>query len=190
MASFEHWWREHFGDLVPRGEVLREHFFEDRWFRIHSLPESKRWPTQASEYNEILRRHNAIATDVLGVGSSCWLVATHWFEADAGKTGPPVLPHLDPGAWDKPLLFREDPDDPLVTACWPTLIKWAPGEFDALLRMVADDKEPQPIFVETAQSRIYAPYDGGADLILESAEVRDAMRARYPAWLSPDPRGL
>lgn len=52
-------WTDEFGDNLPVASELKWKF-EQRWFRIHTLPDSKRYPDNESEYDEILRRHNIV----------------------------------------------------------------------------------------------------------------------------------
>ena len=37
---------------------------------------------------------------------------------------------------------------------------------------------------------LYAPYDGGADVLLANTALRDDLRDRHRQWLSSDPAGL
>lgn len=53
-------WRARFGEVLPAGFLCRE-ALSDRWLRIHSLPESKRYPADPSEMAELLSRHNRVA---------------------------------------------------------------------------------------------------------------------------------
>jgi hypothetical protein len=46
------------------------------------------------------------------------------------------------------------------------------------------------LIVSEATGRVYAPYDGGADLFLSSESERDQYREKYSAWLSAHPSGL
>jgi len=110
MAGFEQWWRDRIGDVLPLGHILRE-YLHDRWFRIHSLPESKRWPTQETEY-------------------------------------------------------------------------------DALIRLVADDEAPRLLFAGVARATIYAPYDGGADLFFSSPTAVEVAKSEFRPWLSAREDGL
>lgn len=41
-------------------------YFTQFWFRIHSLPESKRYADTTEEYELLLNRHNEIITDCFG----------------------------------------------------------------------------------------------------------------------------
>jgi hypothetical protein len=68
--AFLDFWRTHFGDCPPAGFLLHE-TFPERWMRIHSLPDSKRYADTARELTALLARHNTVATDVLGDGSRC-----------------------------------------------------------------------------------------------------------------------
>jgi hypothetical protein len=46
------------------------------------------------------------------------------------------------------------------------------------------------LIVSEATGRVYAPYDGGADLFVETEAERDALRTKYSGWLSTHPSGL
>jgi len=174
--------------------VLRERF-EDRWFRIHSLPGSKRYPEEPAEYDELLYRHNTIASEVLGCGSKCWLVVATYTD-DVNAVEAPDLAELSEIKLEQAYAFEEPPDPlvevdfPVNIVCWVAQLRWQPNRFDELVRLVADCKAPKLLFVDKSISRVYAPYDGGADLILETSQQRDALRAKYTEWLSEHPAGL
>ncbi len=61
---------------------------------------------------------------------------------------------------------------------------------DPLLRAVADDGGVDVIITDTGLRRLYHPYDGGADCILETTEERDRLKAAHRDWLSGHPGGL
>ena len=65
-------WNQCFPKAAPAGFLCRD-VYSDRWLRIHSLPDSKRYAESESERAEILRRHNTVACDMLGEGSECFL---------------------------------------------------------------------------------------------------------------------
>ncbi|MDB4915783.1 MAG: hypothetical protein JWM95_3427, partial [Gemmatimonadetes bacterium] len=69
-------WPEWYPDAPPVGFLLRE-AYPDRWLRIHSLPEAKRYPTSGFDYAELLRRHNSVAADVLGLDTPCAILLVH-----------------------------------------------------------------------------------------------------------------
>ena len=187
--AFEQYWRMTYPEAPPVGYMLRETYSE-RWFRIRALPESKRYAGSEEESAEILQRHNALLAEVIGA-TPFMLVLTGYSE-----TPEPVLSH----AW----LRERYPDsqhfatikldgvaDPQIYWHFFMVTKtWEPGMFDDLLRLVADDVVANVLFVRLDIANIYAPYDGGADIILSSSSARDAMRQRYVSWLSTEPTGL
>lgn len=168
------------------GHILRERY-SDRWLRIHTLPELKRYPDNDEEIAEILRRHDTLLADVMGA-SPFVLVLT-----DDMETPEPVPSHV----W----LREYYPDSqPFATITmeggteyehylhfFMVTRTWIPGTFDDLLRLVAKDVANNVLFVRLDIAHIYAPYDGGADIILESSPARDTMRQRYASWLSAHP---
>jgi hypothetical protein len=44
--------------------------------------------------------------------------------------------------------------------------------------------------VHERTTEVFAPYDGGVDLIFSNVERRDQYRQRFSAWLSARPDGL
>ncbi len=53
----------------------------------------------------------------------------------------------------------------------------------ALLLLVADDAAWGVIICPPGVEWLYAPYDGGGDVIAPDPATRDLLRGRYPAWL-------
>ena len=166
------WWDEHFPDSAPLGYRLRQ-AYPERWLRIHSLPESKRYADTEEEYAELLRRHNKVATDALGAGSRCYLIEGFCIVSGDRRDG-----------WVLTLDGEELPRPEATEAIWSY------GRHDALLRQVADWKTANIIFASPGSGRVYAPYDGGADLIYLNEQERDERKAVYRAWLSAYPGGL
>ena len=167
------WWDEHFPGSAPIGFVLRQ-IYADRWLRIHSLPESKRYADTEDEYAELLHRHNKVATDALGDESRCCLIEGSWDETGGRRRG-----------W---VMTLEGMELPLRLEVMETV--WGYGRFDALLREVADEKRSKVLFASRESGRIYAPYDGGADIIYRDGQERDAFKQAYRAWLSKHLAGL
>jgi hypothetical protein len=190
--SFRAFWRSHYGDCPPVGFLLRE-TFPERWFRVHSLPESKRYPDSAAELSILLARHNTVVTDVLGDGSPCMIVADpEYVPRDAARArGQRQFASL--GLQPLMTIVESEPKD--IDRAWALSlgagrIQWRPRALDDLLTDVANHLLAPLLIVSEASGRVYAPYDGGADLFLESTAERDEYRKKYASWLSPDPSGL
>lgn len=187
--AFHDYWHTTYPEAPPVAYLLRE-TYADRWFRIHTLLASKRYADNDEEIAEIVRRHHVLLADVLGT-TPCVLVLTSYSE-----TPHPVLS----SAW----LRDHYPDSqPFATITmtgatdreqyqhfFMVTRTYDPGAFDPLLRLVAEDVVDNVLFVRLDNAHIYAPYDGGADVILSSSAAREAMRQRYGSWLSTEPTGL
>lgn len=186
-------WAVWYPHAPPVGFLLRE-TRPDTWLRIHSLPASKRYPESAPEQAELARRHNRVATEVLGAGATCAVVVFAPCRGprvgDLGSaaglaTGPlPRIAQLSPELWDeRDGIFEE----PMCVFGFAT--RWSPGAFDAFITATADDRV-RGLLVELGRGQVYAPYDGGADLFFATSGERDAARERYSPWLSSDASGL
>jgi hypothetical protein len=183
-------WREHFGDLPPVSHLMRA-ALPQRWLRIHSLPDSKRYAQTEHEYAELLRRHNLVAAEIVGTGDAvlfghCWGSVDEFASAFAEfewatrsglrKAEPTPVPTND-----------DDEHDLLVGGC---AIRWSRGAWDDMLRDVADDRLSSVVLVNPRSGEVYAPYDGGADLIVANPERTLALKSRWMGWLSQHPQGL
>lgn len=187
MTKFKTLWQKKYGSIPPLGYILRQQV-PDRWFRIHSLPESKRYPENPAEYEILLERQNTIANEVLGLFNLCWLIVTTYGINDQHE-----FTSLIPGVGPLVNGFSSGPSVEYDIDCpvsfWQTRLQWQTGKYDELIRKVANYELPQLLFASDDMTRIYAPYDGGADLILETEHERNALRGKYAAWLSTHPSG-
>jgi hypothetical protein len=165
---------------------------------VHSLPESKRYPTESSEYVTVLARHNAIASALFGDGRAVVLVCREYAEPGSAlpRTAPTIaleqpptlrwLRRLDP----RPIDALADAHETVAIDVWALTTTWRHGAFDGMIRSVADDVGPSFLLATVDAQRVFAPYDGGADIFLEHAVVRDAWKHRFREWLSARPDGL
>ena len=176
------WWQEHFGDVEPIGYQLRKSLPE-RWFRIHSLPDSKRYPETDEEWQILLARHREVSEKLIPPGSKCCLLVP-WgcnkYPCFSGLEFQPVpnLPLFQPDP-------EEEPEGPYLTAS----ITWSFQAFEAVVRKVAMWQSLATVVaMETAT--IYAPYDGGADFILPDTPLRHAAREKFREYLSKLGSGL
>ncbi|WP_049064765.1 DUF3885 domain-containing protein, partial [Acinetobacter baumannii] len=60
--SFINQWKFFYPNKLPISHCFRQ-YFSQFWFRIHSLPESKRYADTPAEYELLLNRHNQIIDD-------------------------------------------------------------------------------------------------------------------------------
>ncbi|MFI7005425.1 hypothetical protein [Streptomyces sp. NPDC050145] len=153
--------------------------------RFHSLPESKRYPEDESEYSIVLERYNTVLDELFGCGE-VYVITPAWAtEAE--------VPAFQPDAeyWQS-LLVKDDPDPEFRTYCHLFAVRrpWVYGCLDEMLRDIADDKVAGVLVTDTQIRRIYHPYDGGADVFLTTPGERDRTRDRHADWLSSNPSRL
>jgi hypothetical protein len=182
-------WRAHF-PWPPIAHTLRSRC-PDRWFRIHTLPQSKRYPENEPEYCEIVRRHNTLLDDLLGSGGEAVLVTS----AASLMPEPAAAAEADDATRDArfwltiPMHEHDDFDVPTYWHLFHRPLRWRAGMLDALLRRVAQWQTVNVMILSTAVPHLYHPYDGGADVLVEAEVRRDELRAKYASWLSPRPDG-
>lgn len=177
-------WHSSFGDSLPAGFLCRKPL-ADRWLRIHSLPESKRYAETDTERSELLHRQNAVATYVLGEGARCELLITRFGEKP--EWSPSEELPLN-GKVPEHVLSAGDDGDELQFFALPTV--WKSNAFNELILAVADDRTGPVLFADIQRRCIYAPYDGGADLFFPTRSDADVARAKFQGWLSTRKDGL
>jgi hypothetical protein len=186
-------WDDYYLDCEPIGHHLRANF-PDRWVRFHSLPESKRYPESEAEYRELLDRHNRVLGALARPGQPVVLLTTGYSESAEPVRTYPELAALDPPAvpWRSVTMHQADEGfaEPTYWHLFASRRVWRPGEFDPILRLVADDVVANVMVVAEDCRWVLHPYDGGMDVIAESQTARDQLRAAFPAWLSSRPDGL
>jgi hypothetical protein len=177
-------WKCAFEGALPAGFLLRKHF-PDRWLRVHSLPDARRYPSCATEYEEILNRHNTVASYVLGEGSKCSLFIARFGESHEwpDATFLPLVGDIPSHA-----IASGDPDEPIQF--FGLQVTWHRSVFDKLICAAADDKTGPILFANTATQTIYAPYDGGADLFFSSPTAIELAKLKFHPWLSAREDGL
>lgn len=190
--SFTKYWQKTYLDCPPIGYFLRE-AYPDIWFRIHTLPFSKRYADNKQEEKEILRRHNLLLSDLLSEGGKYILITTGYSPSLS-----PVhsYPQLDDLVKNREYLFSipkhefEMIDDPNYWHFFMTEGIWKNKSLDALLTLVANEEVSNILLVRVEQNCIYHPYDGGADIFIKDDLKRDLLKNKYSNWFSQHPSGL
>lgn len=184
QAALTELWQQRWPSCTPVGYKLRNPY-RDVWVRFHSLPESKPYADDESEYTVVLERYNAVL-DELFADADVYVITPLW-------TTEAEVPSVQPAAgyWQS-LLVEDDPDPEFRTYChlFAARRPWRCGCIDELLRDIADDKVAGVLITDTRMQRIHHPYDGGADVFLATSEERDQVRDRHADWLSIHPSGL
>ena len=192
---FQNLLTQYYPDIVPISYLFK-HDYSDRWFRIHSLPDSKRYADNENEWEILLSRYNEIITDLFGLETPILIVTGeyNWGDnrqihvTDEEEIFKPFsfvrldnieLNKIDSEQYDEPDIYRP--------AFAQTI--WKPNYHDELLREIANDNA-RAFFVSFDKNIIVAPYDGGVDFILNDNQTRDNYKEKYKQWLSERKDGL
>lgn len=194
--SFQSQWDQFYPNKLPFSHLLK-HYFPQSWFRIHSLPDSKRYANTPEEYELLLNRHNKIITDCFRHDAPIFIVSGHYFSQPSNDEdyGPlfalPYLFHaekiinlkqVNPEDYD-----GEDEDYFFRPYSIETI--WQPNTHNELLKKIADD-DVRAFMISFEQNIIIAPYDGGIDFIIFDETKKNDLRNKYQDWLSPREDGL
>ena len=177
VPQFQADWSRHYGALLPIGWHIRQD--EARpWVRFHALPLSKRYAEDEAERATVLFRANSLGDEILGPGTSCWIVEARSNESD----GPGEL-------WMKSAEDDDDPDS-LVWCFYVRSEDWQPGRYNEKLLAIADDQPDRAIWMSRDTGSVLAPYDGGFDLFLPTWEEVSTVKTDWRDWLSDHPAGF
>jgi hypothetical protein len=196
--AFDDYWNSNFPGCPPVSYDFKWRL-QDRWFRFHSLPDSKRYADNKAEIEELLMRQNTVLLDVIGKDAECVLVAGDWSEsADEvmNYSECPILARFM--KYSLPSISKQDFDpEPEDDDFTPVYLRLAYGHhtlqedsLNEVLLCVADEQISNFFVVDFNKSRIFAPYDGGVDIVLRNNLERDEFRDKYSKWLSKRPDGL
>ena len=183
-------WHERWPRCRPVGYELRS-CARATWVRFHSLPESKRYAEDDSEYAEILRRHHVLLGEMPGAGEVL-VVTTAWSGSRDPASREPRLAGVLPDAvyWMPVLTDRDDTGWESWVHLYVSMSGWRGGELDPLLRLAADDEARGIIIAPPDLAWLYHPYDGGADVIARHKGERDILMRRHSDWLPANAYGL
>lgn len=178
---------------MPPVTYLFQGDFQDRWFRVHSLPKSKRYADTPAEWQLLLQRQHTLK-DLLGAEKRL-LLFTGYYTHDKQEHATGFRDFIARESAFSELSFTPLPTVDLHildsevyepgTQYWPLLAELAPNvpQLEAILCAIADDVS-RAVFIGEHSHVLIAPYDGGVDIILPTSQLRDQYRYKYRAWLS------
>jgi hypothetical protein len=144
---------------------------EDRWFRIHSLPESKRYANSDQEWKILLERQNTIINDFI-LQNTIIKVIINFI-----KIKNPLFKKYD--FTNIGVLVDKEGERVFQSFLFETI--WKTNSLNDVLKDIANDEIRGYIVVDDC---IISPYDGGMNLYLKDTETRDFYKNKYRKWLS------
>ena len=199
--EFEIFWSATYPLTVPLSYKMRVDY-SSRWFRIHSLPESKRHPSTDEELGIILCRQNTMITDLVGVKSDLLLITGEYDYNPSNSTQGQFLndgsfSHLELTKLKHIELDKLVPNPHLpdenrlgeVCNLFVAEVSWQSGAHDSILKDIASGVTTA-MFMSVAANCVIAPYDGGMDVLVKDTATRDRYKEKYGDWLSKREDGM
>lgn len=187
-------WEQNF-KACPPVSYLFKHRLTERWIRFHSLPGSKRYPEDKKEVGELLNRQNTVLLDLIGIGDRVVIRGDYSSSLLPWKEYEPLsifnfqeLPKISKQDFDP--YEMEAGEEPIYLSLFFATHSLEWGSLDDVLLSVADWAIVNFFAVNCDRQCIFAPYDGGVDVILKNIEERDLFKEKYRDWLSSHPKGF
>jgi hypothetical protein len=189
--QFRTYWNKTYPDSYPIDFEFKT-IFNNRWFRIHSLPDSKRYAENDVEYKIILSRQNRLISDLFQSDDFFIVIGFYNYDLSSPLTDDyfdlDKFQKIDTLALHK-IRPEEYQEDEVFYDIYMKPDKWESDKFNDLLTKIADD-EIRAMFVNSTKNITVVPYDGGMDIILPDTKTRDDFRIKYKDWLSSREDGL
>jgi hypothetical protein len=187
--EFNLFWESNFKETIPLNFIFRT-TYPNRWLRIHSLPNSKRYAENENEINLILERQNQVVSDFISENQEIYIVRSE-INVDYNND---YDSHKEFNFQEVAIinlrdLFDDDYDDDDKLSVQVTKKIWQINCFNSLLEDIANDVS-LIFFVSINNPVIFAPYDGGMDIIYQSETQRNFYKEKYKNYLSQRKDGL
>jgi hypothetical protein len=170
----------YWNSLYPETPPIH-HFFKhrltDRWARIHSLPDAKRYADTKAEWEELEQRQNAVIDSLVPQGTEIRIVI-NFIEIDNYLFKAFNLENIG---------VFVDQEGETVYQSFQFFTTWESHSFNPLLNMIAGEQMRAFII---GPDCLIAPYDGGMDVILKDPHTCWAFKRQFKNWLSSRPDGL
>lgn len=194
IFNFQEYWRTNFPECSPVSYLFKD-LLKERWFRIHNLPESKRYAENDAERNEILKKQRLVLENIIGEGEECFFVCGCYNESPFRvykdtfpKFAKFFTEEIEPIS-GKTFTTESEKENYIFRAAYGTQVLRI-SALDEIILAIADWHIAHFFIVNPQLNRIFAPYDGGVDLVLENTSKRDEYKFIFKDWLSKNPQGL
>ncbi len=187
--AFREFWRARFGGLPPASHILRKTPWR-RWIRFHALPGSKRYAETPEEVESIFSRARALGDAALGWNAPCWAAVNRYVVdgVPCNETDDRLDRHGATKAWVWEEREAFGPPSIVETFVWETI--WDADRLRDLLDEAARWNGMKPLLISRETAAVFAPYDGGFDIVMPDFLAAREIGWRFAGWLPDTPGGL
>jgi hypothetical protein len=190
--NIQSYWNLNFAECPPINYLFKI-YYTNRWLRIHSLPNSKRYSDTDAEWDILLSTQNAILEDVFEDEDSICLFTGAYSNIDItfpenNLSDNEALKVFDFRALEKIDLYamtKEYTEENTFYTPYFTTNLFKRKSYNELLKSIAND-EIRAFFLNPKINTIVAPYDGGLDIIYKDTETRDFYKNKYNHYTQQD----
>lgn len=198
--NFKNKWFCFHGECVPIPFVFK-YELKSKWVRFHSLMHNKRYAQNLKELSEIVRKNHYLMKEIIGDYNNAFVVlATPNYEIrpkgfnfnnDLNETQKSYT-EICNKIIEKFSLCNEFKIvfDEMPYSINSALIKLDRFSFDEVFVQIANDEVDHFFIMNPVNGDIFAPYDGGVDLIISDEIKRANLFEKHKDWLSSRDDGL
>lgn len=191
IDKYKIFWELNYPEVLPIGYQLKW-IYNDRWFRIHSLPKSKRYAQTSQEFQVILNRQNQLITDLVGKDKKMMMLIGLYNDEVLNQECQKLVGFKDFTLIERLKLHQLQPnqyEEETIYSVFVKIEKWQISKYNEILIAIASD-EFRMMLIEPEKKTIIIPYDGGIDIIMEKPSLKNSMKIKYKDWLSEREDGL
>jgi hypothetical protein len=174
--KFLTYWQSIYPESPPIASFFKRRLSE-RWARIHSLPESKRYADTKVEWNVLLDRQNSVIDSLVEQHAPVRIVI-NYIDIDC---------HLFLSFDLENIGVFVDEEGETVYQSFTFETTWQSHTLNPILMLIADGDLRAFII---APDCLIAPYDGGVDVILKDTHRCWEFKQQFKDWLSKREDGL
>lgn len=178
QENFQNFWRSLYPKCAPIVYSLK-YELPNKWLRFHSLPNGKRYPQNSDELKEVLFRYNCILKEIMSNVAEVFIVFAFVAAASDIRNQQDYVNKLYKFKDKFSVLYDEAPY--IISS---KIISFKGSDFNNIFEKIANDEVDNFVIINPKNGDIFAPYDGGVDLIINNAQKLKAMRNKYSNWLS------
>jgi hypothetical protein len=174
--QFTEFWAKNYPETPPVNYYFKQKLHH-RWFRIHSLPDAKRYAGTKEEFDLLLKRQNTVIDDLIPQNTTINVVI-NFIEIDSFLFSMYNMENIG-------VFIDRENETVFQSFCFETA--WQTNGLNPLLIETADDNLRAFII---GPECLVAPYDGGMDIICNDVNTMYFYKNKYKAWLSKREDGL